>query len=231
MVPDYVHEQAVKAAEALQAQLEERLLGTTHPGSSNGKGPSTVIEVSFPSIRAEIARHSEWRCVLQNGHGARWETPLSTFISELELYPLFRNAFAGVQVQYNFPGVILCNDSEPSDCRRFTPSKNTRRVILDHPVSVRPVGDLTQSPWSCACISFFQGEESGCCCLVEPHAFLWVSRRSDQFLVGDVKVDRLPTFYIEFANGEQPCYIPIARVFGIGPLGMTVELDANVVEF
>lgn len=159
-----IYAQALAAAQSLQAILAERLIGVSHSGWSCNcgactAGDSKVIGVSFPPQRYpdQIGMHSSWYADLEDVHGKKWSTGISTFIGREEIYPLFRNVFAGITVELDRPFTDLYTDNPATPFQtakagpnfvgsgRFVQSENLR------PAYVRPRGDLRNSVWvNCA---------------------------------------------------------------------------------
>ncbi len=151
-----VYARALAAAETLREQLEQRLNGMTSPGFRCGcgacsAGPSEVVGISIPTTyQYQIAMKNLWTCQMRDNHGKEWSQGLATFIPRSELYPMFRNHFAGIEVRVDHPSAQFYFDDvdrAAREDRKFTASSRTVVVSDGNVAYVRPIGDLTNSIW------------------------------------------------------------------------------------
>jgi len=140
---------AMVVAENLKRQLEARLINkTAHAWScgcgSCGAGPSRVVGINIPTqYQYQVAMWLLWRCEMEDNTGKRWCQGISSYIPWSELYPMFRQAFAGIDVRVEHP--YAQSYSGQPWC--FTPSGRTIELSVNSAAFVRPVGDLSQSIW------------------------------------------------------------------------------------
>lgn len=140
---------AMAVAENLKQQLEARLINkTAHAWScgcgSCGAGPSRVVGINVPTqYQHQIALCMLWSCEMEDDTGKRWSQGISSFIPWTELYPIFRNAFAGIDVRVNHPQ----SEHHGGQHRCFTPSGRTIELSTNSAVFVRPIGDRSRSAW------------------------------------------------------------------------------------
>lgn len=148
--------QARQAAEALGAQLMERLAGSRQGAMSCGCGAvhcgeAEVVGIEFSDIDGEYADQiGKWTtCVclmreLGNPHNKDYDYSLgpSAFISHAELYMLFRKAFGPVGVPFDH---LVATAFEYGV--EFVGSGKTALVSAGKPIYIRPEGGVGDSPW------------------------------------------------------------------------------------
>ncbi len=239
-----VSAQAFEAAKNLQDLLTNRLVNeTVHMCDGCGFGPSRVVEIRIPSTPQDIGRWTFWQCVMANESGKRWTQAIGALISRLELYPLFRNQFAGIRVETTHPQAQLHLDYCEPDSRRqrrsgdkkgrnFVASGRTVTVNQQTPAYVRPTGDLTQSCWVNAslCADVRTARYSFACIVnsLEPGGH----REPADVEIRNrlAEIFELPTFYIYIPEGEKR-FLPIARLIHRTKRQFTFELNQSVEAF
>lgn len=233
-----VYAQALAAAQSLQAVLEERLIGRETPGWSCccgalWAGDSKVIGVSYPSqYQCQIGMSLLWRTDLEDVHGRKWSTNITQFLGREEIYPLFRNAFAGVPIELSRPLLELCIDNPATpfekkfvqeEGRNFVGSGRFVRAKNFSPAYVRPQSDLSNSVWvNCALHAetdlpnYDKGLLlSACIDALEPCVENGRGRWG-QFRPQSVELQH--TFYVVLP-GKHQIFLPVARVHSIDWLG------------
>lgn len=257
IIPPEVYARALLAAKSLKQQLEERLVGKTAKAWSCccgacSVGPSKVTRIDFPtSNQYQIAMCLLWTCKMQDDTGKGWSKGLSDYINAGELYPLFRNHFAGIDVEVDHPDAQLHWDKADADYRgdvaaetgrKFTTSGRTVIVVSDQKVVyVRPIGDLTNSVWVSAEIRIDSNLETYTtrgpllACNINPFEFGQRHGRGvGQYHYLD-NLSELPTFYIRISGDGHgtDVYFPIARLVSMNEATgeATLELDHTVESF
>lgn len=99
------------AAEKLRQQLEAWLRGQgqiVHTGNCGcgacGNSRVEFIGINIPrSYSDEIDMWTHWTCNMVDERGRGWSEVISRHIPCLELYPMFQNAFAGIDVKLSQP--------------------------------------------------------------------------------------------------------------------------------
>lgn len=230
-------------AESLKQQLEARLVHKTSPGwrcncGSCSAGPSRVMGINIPtSYQDQIAQWLMWTCEMEDDKGKRWSQGISSYIPWTELYPMFRRAFAGIDVRVEHP-YAQCYNGQPWG---FAPSGRTIKLSLDSPVFVRPVGDLSQSVWVNAELRIDKGlpqyatDDALIACNVDALEFGQVRGSGYGQYCFLAAPSGGSTFYIRIPGDGlgQDTYLPIARqVAANKDVGTaTLELDQSVEAF
>lgn len=233
-----VFARAMVVAENLKQQLEARLINKTSHGWSCscgacGAGPSRVVAIRFPTTyQYQIALWMLWSCSMEDNTGKRWSQNIGSFIPWTELYPMFRQAFAGIDVRVEHPYAL----SYSCDPAPFVSSGRTVEISSKNSIFVRPIGDLSQSVWVNAELRVDSGlkEHSGelvIACNID--ALEFDQRRGSGN--GDYSCLYGQTFYIYIAgSGHGPdIHLPIARVLSANREAgsATIELDQSVEVF
>jgi hypothetical protein len=253
-----VHARALIAAESLKQQLEMRLIGKfMHDGwrcacAACSFGPSKVVGIHMPTTyKEQIAMWLHWGCDMEDKSGKRWSTGLSDYISWAELYPMFRNHFAGIEVPVEHPHAEsyydrstvdeFFGDQAAKEGRIFTPSGRTVVVGDDACVYVRPIGDPTNSVWVNAEIRVdanmerFTIKDALFACNVNPFALGQDHGRGHGCYYAPGGLSRLPTYYVRIPDEGQVknLFFPIARLvaFNKTTSEATFELDQKVESF
>ena len=237
--PD-VYARALVAAENLKRQLEARLINkTAHAWSCScgkcGAGPSRVVAISMPTdYPKQIARWLSWSCEMEDNTGKRWSQGISTYIRFSELYPMFRNAFAGIDVRVEH-AFAQSYHGQPAP---FVHSGRTVEISRTNPVFVRPSGDLSQSVWVNAELRIDSGlkqyavGETLIACNVDALEFGQPRGRGDGNYYSLGAQSGGQAFYILIlgAGHGQDIYLPIARVVTADKKSgtATIELDQSV---
>jgi hypothetical protein len=235
-----VFARAMVVAENLKRQLEARLINKTPPAGSCGTsraGPSRVVAISIPTDYPEgIGRWLSWRCEMEDNTGKRWRHSLSNYIPFPELYYMFRNAFAGidVRVKHAFARSYHCQPAP------FVHSGRTVE-ISSNPVFVRPICDLSQSVWVNAelridsRLEHHDSDEALIACNIDAFEFGQPRGRGNgEYYILDANGQ---AFYVFVPwNGpshDQDIYLPIARVVAANKEAGTaiIELDQSVEVF
>jgi hypothetical protein len=231
---------ALIVAETLKQQLEMRLVNKTFHGFSSGcgvcvTGPSRVVAIEMPtSYRHNIAMWRLWSCDMEDSTGKGWDQCIAAYIPRTELYLMFRQAFAGIDVPFDHPYAQWYR-SQPAP---FVPSGRTVEMSDNKPVFVRPVGDLNQSVWVNAelridsCLPQYASNEALIACNVD--ALELGQRRGrgagNYYYVDHQSVGRAFYVCILGASRGQDIYLPIARVVAVNKEAgtATIELDQSV---
>jgi hypothetical protein len=248
-----VHARARLAAENLKKQLEARLIG--QPAHAWGcacggcrVGPSRIVGVEIPRTYADqIAEWLMWSCSMKDDHGKSWSGSISSYIPWRELYPLFRNSFAGIDVKVNHPRARIERDCDGKrdpasrDVRVFNASDRFVTVRNNAPVFVRPIGDPTNSVWLNAelrCDSNLENfviKEPLISCNVDPFEFGQRRGRGVGPCYELTAPSEQSTFYIWITGaGQEPdSYFPIARLIAASKATgeATFVLDQSVESF
>lgn len=234
---------ALEAAESLKRQLEERLIAkTTLPGSCNccaSGRESRVVGINIPTTyQDQIAMWMYWNCRMQNDKGEGWQLGISTFIPWTELYPMFRNHFAGIDVRVNHPRAYLCYDmvgNFKEGERRFIGSGRTVIVSNESAAYVRPNIDPANSVWLNAelridsSLEQYDTNEPLLACNVDSLEFGQRHGRGAGEYYSLPELSCVPTFYVRVLGGN--LYFPIARVVAVTPAEVVFELDQSVESF
>lgn len=240
---------ALESAAILKQQLEERLIGKTANAWSCGCGacsfgPSKVVGIRISTEYP--ARWLLWTCDMEDDKGHVWADGLGTYIPWIELYLMFRNHFAGIDVQVTHPYAQLYSD-KADDCAVHRPDKERRTFIgsghtvivsTQNAAYVRPVGDLTNSVWVNAEIRIddnleqYATREPLLACNVDPFEFGQPHGRGAGQYYHLSDPGQMLTFYIPIlSHGHlNDVYFPIARLLSVNkPTGeATFELDRSV---
>ncbi|MBP6744947.1 hypothetical protein KA344_06905 [bacterium] len=238
-----VFARAMVVAENLKQQLEARLLNKAAPAwncscGNCGAGPSRVVAINPPTnYPDQIGRWLSWACEMEDNNGKRWTQNIGSYIPWTELYPMFRNAFAGIEVRVEHP-FAQSYSCQPAP---FTPSGRTIELSRKSPVFVRPRGDLSQSVWINAELRIdkrlpnYATEDGLIACNIDALEFGQKHGRGQGnycYLAGP---SGGPAFYIRIAGDGhgQDLYLPIARQVTANKTAgtATLELDQSVEVF
>lgn len=235
-----VFARAMVVAENLKQQLEARLINKTSSGwscscGSCGAGPSRVVAVNMPTqYQYQIGMWPLWTCEMEDNTGKRWCQSISTYIPWTELYPMFRNTFAGIEVRMRHPYAQSYNN-RPAP---FTPSGRTIELSSKSPVFVRPRGDLSQSIWVNAELRIdkrlpnYATEDGLIACNIDALEFGQRNGRGHGEYCYLAEPSGGPAFYIRIAGDGhgQDIYLPIARQVTANKKAgtATLELDQSV---
>lgn len=250
-----VYARALNAAESLKRQLEERLIGkSAHAWSCScgacGAGPSKVVGIDMPTTyQYQIAMWQLWTCDMKDDKGKGWGQGISTYIPRTELYPMFRNHFAGNDVRVDHPYARLYHDKvngfwgdqAAEEGRKFTASGRTVVISDQSAAYVRPVGDLTNSVWLNAEIRIdsnleqYATREPRLACNVDPFEFGQRHGRGAGQYYNLADPCEMATFYIRIPDDGhgKDVYFPIARLVSVNKSTgeATFELDQSVESF
>lgn len=234
---------AMVVAENLKRQLEARLINkTAHAWSCScgkcGAGPSRVVAIRIPTTyQYQIAMWLLWSCEMEDNTGKRWSQSIASYIPWTELYPMFRNAFAGIDVRVEHP-FAQSYSNRPAP---FTPSGRTIELSSKSPVFVRPRGDLSQSVWINAELRIdkrlpnYPTDDGLIACNIDALEFGQSNGRGQGeycYLAGP---SGGPAFYIRIpGDGHgQDLYLPIAQQVTANKTAgtATLELDQSVEVF
>jgi hypothetical protein len=234
-IPPEVYSRALKAAEALKCELEERLIGKTMSGmrSPIEVGPARVVAITIPtsSYPHLIANWLAWECAMKEDNGKEWSQGLSDYIHWAELFHLFRNAFSGIEVEVEHPYAQLYHGGN------FTGSGRIVVVNENTPAFVRPIGDLSRSVWLNAELRIdtnlqeYGSKEPMVVCNIDPLEFGQKENSRGIGFYNDLPdPSNLPTFCIRIPGGGfgDDMYVPIARVVARTGSEITFELDQSV---
>lgn len=237
-----VNAPALAVAEALKKELEKRLVG-------KASGGFQIAEIQMPVAHPDqIAMWTLWVCrmVDSNNENAWWQG-ISAYIPRTELYPLFRQAFAGINIEVDHPpGGIYFDKTDGSDDgppdragREFTGSGRTVVVTSLRAAYVQPREGPTNAVWLNAKILIYSnlGGQHGTggpmlACTVNPFEFGF-GRRDGRYCYLPEASER-PTFYLWFQEAEgKDVYFPIARLVAVNKTNceVTFELDVSVESF
>ena len=229
-------------AETLKQQLEARLVNkTAHAWSCScgacGAGPSRVVAVNVPrQFQYQIAMWLMWTCEMEDDKGKRWSQGLSSYITFAELYPLFRQAFAGIEVRVEHP-YAQSYHSQPAP---FAQSGRMVEVSTKEAVYVRPSGDLSQSVWVNAELRIdsrlpqYASSEAFIACNVDALEFGQQRGRGQGHYYTLDEQSGGQAFYIRLPGpGNKETFLPIARVVRANKAAgtATLELDQSVEVF
>lgn len=249
-----VYARALKVAQSLKAQLEERLIGQGSAGISCGcgacsYGTSKVRGIDIPmSYQYQIAMWSMWTCDMQDHRGKRWGVGITKYVSWAELYPMFRNAFAGIDVRVEHPFAQVYDDLPhpffgdlaAKNGRIFTASGRRLNASDAAPAYVRPIGDVTQSAWVNAELRVDSNmpdyaAKTLIACNVDPMHFGSFCGRGNGRYYNAINPADLPTFYIRVPGSgcTKERFLPVARLvdFDETTSSGTFELDQSVEAF
>ena len=250
-VSSEVHAHALYVAESLRDELQERLIGKTAPAWSCSCGvcsigPSKVVGIGFPKTY-QIARWGLWGCNMEDDKGNGWSQGISPYIPCKELYPMFRNRFAGIEVEVDHPFALFYSDrvdslydyQVASEERKFINSGRTVVVSCQNAVYVRPIGSLANTDWLNAELRIdanlegYPTTEPLLACNVDPFEFGQRHGRGSgrYFKLGDPS--ELPTLYNLVSTGAVRNTSPIARLVAVDKTTgeTTFELDQTVESF
>jgi hypothetical protein len=231
---------AMVVAENLKQQLEARLNNkTAHARSCScgrcGAGPSRVVGINIPThYQQQIALCLLWECQIEDNAGKRCSQSITSYIPWAELYPMFRQAFAGIDVRVNHP------EAEPDNDQRwgFAPSGRTIELSTNSAVFVRPIGDLSQSPWVFAELRIdkdmpqYATSDALIACNVNPLEFGQRRGRGQGHYYSLTEQSGGSTFYIRIPglSRVKDTYLPIARQVIVNKEAgtATLELDQSV---
>jgi len=241
---------ALEVAESLQALLEERLLGRTVDRRKCGCCEyAKVTGIYKPNLHEyQIASSLLWRCSMQDQCGKLWFQGIDALIPLTEIFPMFRNAFAGIDVRVHHPSAFVYEDqphavfgdSARKEGRRFTGSGRIVDVDGETQAYVRPIGDLTQSVWVNAELRIDSnmpqyGSQLLFACNVNFLEFGVSYNRGQCRYYDATEPARMRTAYILIPDGVGPRnrYLPIARLVDIDEATGKgkFELDQSVEAF
>ncbi|MBY0359817.1 MAG: hypothetical protein K2W82_17575 [Candidatus Obscuribacterales bacterium] len=248
-----VYARALVAAESLKKTLEERLIGkTAHAWNCGcgacGAGPSKVVAIEMAGSRYpnQIALFTLWGCDMRDDKGKAWTRGITDYIPWAELYPMFRNHFAGIPVRVDRAHARLMLDRSDSDFasregRQFVGSGRTVVVGDNSPAYVRPIGDLSKSIWVNAALRVdsnmpqYSNSKPLITCHVDSLEFGVMHGRGLGNYYELVDPARLPTFYVDIP-GSSPnklAFFPVARLVSRDEdrAEATFELDQAVESF
>lgn len=237
--------QAQVAAQQLKEELEKRLIDKTSHGFSCGcgachAGQSKVVAIRLPSYQEHIARWLFWSCQMIDENGKGWSQGIDQYIPWMELYPMFRNAFSGIEVEVGSPHARLFDDNEDGSHakseRSFLSSGRTVEIANDSNVIVRPTGNLSQSSWVNAELRVdsdmnrFPGEKQLVVCNVDALELGKCHGREQGLYYQPSAPASHSTFYIRIPGfgDSSDSYLPVARVVEVSTDGVTFELDKSV---
>jgi hypothetical protein len=247
-----VYARALKVAEGLRQQLEERLIGKSADGWSCSCGAcsygfSKVVGISMSTwYQYQIAMWTLWICNMRDNHGKGWGQGIITYIPWAELYPMFRNAFAGIDVRVEHPFAAAYNDHPDlpfgylaaREGRIFTGSGRFVEVDNETPAYVRPIGDLTHCAWVNAELRVdtnVPGYTAGkplVACNVDPFEFGGFRGRGMGQYYNATDPAEWPTVYVRIpgGGGSRDLYRPVGRMVAIDKATSkaTFELDQSV---
>ena len=237
-IPPEVYSRALKAAEALKRELEERLIGKNKYGmrsplTERKAGSSKVVGITMPtsSYPHLIANWLAWSVEMRDDNGKEWSQGLFDYIHWAELFPMFRNAFSGIEVEIEHPYSQLYHGGN------FTGSGRIVVVNENTPAFVSPIGDLSRSTWLNAELRIdtnlleYGNEGPMVVCNIDPLEF---GQKENSRGIGHYydlpDPSNLPTFCIRIpGNGlGDDMYLPIARVVARTGSEITFELDKSV---
>lgn len=231
---------AMVVAENLKQQLEARLVHKTSQGwrcncGSCSVGPSRVVGINIPTqYQYQVAMWLMWTCAMEDNTGKHWRQSISRYIPWTELYPMFRQAFAGIDVRVEHPFA----QSYTGQPWGFTPSGRTIKLSVNSAVFVRPVGDLSRSTWVNAELRIdkslpqYANNEALIACNIDALEFdQWLGHGQGQYFL----LAKRSAFYIRIpgdGHGED-IYLPIARQVTVNKEAgtATLELDQSVEVF
>jgi len=245
---DFQH--ALAVAKVLQQDLLDRVRGCRVPawrcscGACSG-GPSAVTGLRIPTeYPYQIAMWSLWSCDKTGDDGApEGLESLSRFISWAELFPLFRNRFAGIPVRVDHPYAQLLYDGGGTGGAEHTFVQSGRYVTVHsgNGVQVRPTGELGSAVWVNAELRLdtnmvkYANEQPLVACNLDAWSFGQPSGAGagSYYNVGDVGM--LPTFYTRIPRfrEEKERLLPVARIVALDTVAqaVTFELDQSVEVF
>lgn len=243
---------ALEVAATLRRQLEQRLIGRTASAWSCGGcivGPSAVVGIEMPTTyQRQLAIGWLWSCCMRDDKGKAWSQGIGTYIPQSELYPMFRNHFAGIDVEVDHPDAQIYHDKVDSlrgdraakEGRKFTTSGRTFVLSFNSAAHVRPIGDVTNSVWLNAEIRIdtnlecYEMKGPLLTCQVDPFEFGQRHGRGVGQYYSLSDPSELPTFYIRIGAGHgKNVYLPIARLVAVNQDAgeATFELDLSVESF
>lgn len=243
---------ALNAAKSLKQLLEQRLIGNTVPGWSCNcgacnTGPSKITHIRMPTTHQHhIGDWFYWSCRTVDDSGKSLGRGLSEYIHPRELFVMFRNHFAGLNIETAHPHARLCydkvddllGDEAAKQGRKFTPSGQTVVVSEQSAAYVRPKGDLTNSVWVNAEIRIDSNLENYAlrgallACNIDPFEFGQRQGRGASQYYNRAQPCQLPTLYVHISADahEGDVYFAIARLVATNEATgeVTFELDQSV---
>ncbi|CAN5559167.1 hypothetical protein BH11CYA1_BH11CYA1_08940 [soil metagenome] len=240
LITPEAHARALVVAENLKNLLEARLIGKTSHGFSCScgacsAGPSRVVAINIPmQFPYQIAMCLLWTCEMKDDTGKRWTQGISTYIPWSELFPLFRQAFAGIDVRVEHAYAQSYHGSPGP----FQASGRTVEISTKQQVFVRPAGDLSQTVWVNAELRIdshlkqYASDEAFIACNIDALEFGQEHGRHGRHysLTGGQQAFFI---YISGAGHGKDIYLPIARVVTANKRAgkATLELDQSVEVF
>jgi hypothetical protein len=226
-------EHALRVAEALRHQLEQLLAAP----------PARVVRIRIPTKPEQVAMWLHWSCETEDDRVSGLSRGLNHYIPRVELYPLFRDAFAGIKIPLCHPYAAIYSDfsteTKSEKGRNFIASDRTITVGNEKVVYVRPRGDLSISVWVDAEIrvdanleQYAHLNEPFLACNIDPCHFRQPIGRGAGTYHFLPDPSQLPTLYIRIGgdNLKEDIFVPIARLLEVDrSLGMAIfELDQSV---
>lgn len=229
VVTDELYMRALRVAVELKQELEPRILGQT---TACGWQLQTL---HIPSrYRDQIARARAWECWAAKERMDTSRRFLTDYIPAGEVYRLFNDRFAGLEVCIDHAGMHLLNQPEVYG-PQFTPSNRFLVVSDDRPAFIRPRPDSTPLAWLDAELR----------CDRHRHGYYQLACNADPFQFGQ-RCGRLgdyaqlqpvhlnPTWCVVPLEARSVIdFVPIARLSNFDErLGeATFELDVSVEQF
>lgn len=224
-LPVAVYSKALVAAEAVKGELRERLAGRKLISPA---GEVELVDFVVPRLQHFVGHWRAWLCELRDAEGKQSFDVLSRYFDWAELYPIFRRAFAGIDVSVARAVASVHTDLGVS--RGFVPSG--RMISVDARIQhVRPTGALTDSVWVNASLLMMRSYgTSMVACRVDALEF----GEAEGFCYRDfsrvTETSELPTIHIRLWKCAGTfAWVPIARV--IDREAGVLELDARVEAF
>ncbi len=236
------HARALVVADILKNLLEARLVNKTSHGFSCScgsckVGPSRVVAINVPkSYPYQIAMWLMWTCEMEDNTGKRWSQSISTYIPWTELYPMFRKAFAGIEVRVEHPYAQSYHGSPGP----FQASGRMVEISTKQHAFVRPIGNLSESIWVNAELRIdsnlkqYASNEAFIACNVDALEFGQDRGRRGNYYSLDGQSGQQAFFiYLPGAGHGKDKYLPIARVVTANKAAgtATIELDDSVEAF
>jgi hypothetical protein len=239
---------AAQAAANLKERLLPMVLGQQRPAFScpcdaNHTGYAEAFDVVHPDVDVDgkVGLWRQWSVVMRERAHAMPShcLSISDFVSKTELFAMFRQAFAGIDVPLELPVVqILSGQQLPSVFSRkrgFTGAELVVVVRSGQACSLRPADE--GALWSDATIRVEQAADDD-----EPvlsvtidstfkHVDASLSEGSRRYLGGQSGADNLLTFVVAEGVQEKDVRVPLARLIEFDPATgeHTFELAEGVV--
>lgn len=224
-LPVAVYSKALVAAEAVKGELRERLAGRKLISPA---GELELVDFVVPRLQHFVGHWRSWLCELRDSEGKQSFDVLSRYFDWAELFPIFRRAFAGIEVSVARAVASVHTDFGVS--RGFVPSG--RRIAVDARIQhVRPIGDSNNSVWVNASLLMMKSDgTSVVACRIDALEF----GEAQGFCYRDfsrvAEPSELPTIHIRLWRCAGTfAWVPIARV--VDREAGVLELDARVEVF